>query len=370
LTHNDPVKTQNVARDAVVDQALEVLVDLLPMGWKIERARESAGVDDRVDLAVEDSSGIRQPIVADIRLSVSPMELRRDYPGFSGVGSASDGGDPVLVVAPYLSPRSRVVLENAAINYLDLTGNVRLAVSSPGLSILTEGAQRDPMPRARPDRGIAGVAAGRIVRALADIAPPYSVSELASFADVSVGYCSRTLQVLEREALVERDSGGTVRRVEWPAMLRRRGSAVPLNDPRRTTAYIARTGVHGVVDLLAGIDPDSYAITGSFAAARMRAVAAPAGLVVYTARPDQLATLLDLLPADQGADVFLVVPADDGVFTGSTVSNENRWVAPSQVVVDCLGGWGRMPQEGEAVLEWMIEDESTWRTQKTEVETQ
>ena len=92
--------------------------------------------------------------------------------------------------------------------------------------------------------------------------------------------------------------------------------------------------------------------------------------MVYTARPDQLATSLDLLPADQGADMFLIVPADDGVLTGSTVSNGNRWVAPSQIVVDCLGGWGRMPQEGEAVLEWMIEDEAAWRTQKMEAETQ
>ena len=30
-----------------------------------------------------------------------------------------------------------------------------------------------------------------------------------------------------------------------------------------------------------------------------------------------------------------------------------RYVAPSQAVVDCLTGTGRMPAEGEAVLEWM-----------------
>lgn len=364
------MKTRTAARDAVVDQALEVLAGLLPMGWKIGRARGSRGDADRVGLVVDDPSGIRQSIVVDVRPVVSPRELQQAYPASTEARPPSDGGDPILVVARYLSPRSRAVLDEAAVGYLDLTGNVRLTTSSPGLSVFTEGAQRDPLPRVRPDRGIAGAAAGRIIRALTDFIPPYSVSELASIAGVSVGYCSRTLQALEREALVERDRRGTVERVDWPNMLRRRGSAVPLVDPRRTTAYIARTGVRGVADLLAGIDPDSYAITGSFAAARIRAVAAPAGLVVYTARPDQLATSLDLLPADQGADMFLIVPADDGVLTGSTVSNGNRWVAPSQIVVDCLGGWGRMPQEGEAVLEWMIEDEVAWRTQKMEVETQ
>jgi hypothetical protein len=32
-----------------------------------------------------------------------------------------------------------------------------------------------------------------------------------------------------------------------------------------------------------------------------------------------------------------------------------------QLVVDCLSGSGRMPAEGEAVLEWMQANESEWR---------
>jgi hypothetical protein len=104
-----------------------------------------------------------------------------------------------------------------------------------------------------------------------------------------------------------------------------------------------------------------YAVTGSFAAARIEAVTAPAGLAVYSPKPDALVTVLNLLPADQGADVRLVRPADDGVFARLSTSDRIRWVAPSQVVLDCLGGTGRMPQEGEAVLKWMIENEGVWR---------
>jgi hypothetical protein len=70
---------------------------------------------------------------------------------------------------------------------------------------------------------------------------------------------------------------------------------------------------------------------------------------------------LNLLPAEQGADVHLVRPADEGVFARFSTSDRIRWVAPSQVVLDCLGGTGRMPQEGEAVLEWMTENEEAWR---------
>jgi hypothetical protein len=40
-----------------------------------------------------------------------------------------------------------------------------------------------------------------------------------------------------------------------------------------------------------------------------------------------------------------------------------RFAAPSQVAVDCLTGNGRMPAEGEALLEWMLANESEWRAE-------
>jgi hypothetical protein len=39
------------------------------------------------------------------------------------------------------------------------------------------------------------------------------------------------------------------------------------------------------------------------------------------------------------------------------------WAAPSQVAIDCLSGSGRMPSEGEALLEWMRRHEGRWRCQ-------
>ncbi|MGH9304536.1 MAG: hypothetical protein ACRDZ5_09015, partial [Acidimicrobiales bacterium] len=38
------------------------------------------------------------------------------------------------------------------------------------------------------------------------------------------------------------------------------------------------------------------------------------------------------------------------------------WAAPSQVAIDCLAGTGRMPSEGEALIRWMGENESEWRS--------
>jgi hypothetical protein len=38
-----------------------------------------------------------------------------------------------------------------------------------------------------------------------------------------------------------------------------------------------------------------------------------------------------------------------------------RYAAPSQVAVDLLTGPGRSPSEGEALLDWMGDNERQWR---------
>ncbi len=367
IGENGRVTTQRETPEAILDQAIEMLLSLIPHQWTVERGQGPAQDDDLTDerFYIKDRSNTHCSILVDARLRTTPAELDKAYNDPLARRMRSDAGSPILVVSPYLSPRSRKVLEDASINYLDLTGNARIAIDYPGLSVRTEGAQREPTPRRRPDRGIAGPAAGRVIRALTDIAPPYSVTQLADLAGVSTGYCSRTLQALEREALVRRNRRGTVEEADWPAMLRRRGNAVTLFEKRRTKTYVARNGVQRTIEALSAIDDSKCAVTGSFAAARIRAVAAPVGLAVYASQPSSIAEILNLLPAEQGADVLLVAPADDGVFDRSSVADGIRWVAPSQVVLDCLGGTGRMPQEGEAVLDWMIEDETRWRSPST-----
>jgi len=349
--------------ETLLGQAIEVLLGLLPPQWAVERGQGPAQDDGLSDerFFVKDRGGTDRAILVDARPRTTPAELDKAYNDPIARRMRRDADSPILVVSRYLSPRSREILEEAGINYLDLTGNARIAIDSPGLSVRTQGAQREPTPRRRPERGISGPAAGRIIRALADFTPPYSVTRLAELAGVSAGYCSRTLQALEREALVRRDNRGTVEEVDWPAMLRRRGSAVALFDKERTETYITRSGVQRTLEALCNLEDREYAVTGSFAAARIKAVTAPVGLAIYSPDPNALSETLNLLPANQGADVQLVRPADAGVFARSSMSDRIRWVAPSQVVLDCLVGTGRMPQEGEAVLEWMIDNEPAWR---------
>lgn len=343
------MQTQIMPDASLIESGREELAGLLPPRWRITIASQP------VAFVVTAPSGVETRLEADLRADATPGILAAEY--------TSAPAEPIVVVAPYLSPRSREVLESNSVFYLDLTGNAWLSIDDPGLALRTEGAQRDPSPRARPDRGISGKAAGRVIRALVDFSPSYTVTELAGIADVSPGYCSRTLQALEREALVHRDRRGTVQSVNWQDMLRRRGQIIRLFDPQRSSGWIARGSMQQALDALTDVDADSYAVTGSFAASRVRAVAAPAGLALYTTNPESLAQDLDLIPADVGADIRLIVSTAAGEMVRSRTEGAVVWVGFSQLVMDCMGGPGRMPQEGEAVLDWMTDNEDVWRLQ-------
>lgn len=345
----EAMRTRTVTDASLIESGREELARLLPPRWRAAVATPPEA------FLVTAPSGVETRLVADLRANVTPGTLATAY--------AAEPDEPTVVIAPYLSPRSRELLESKSVFYIDLTGNAWISIDDPGLALRTEGAQRDPSPRARPDRGISGKAAGRVIRALSDFSPPYTVTDLAGLSDVSPGYCSRTLQALAREALVHRDRRGTVLSVDWQDMLRRRGQMGRLFDPHRSSGWIARGTMQQALNRLTDVDPDSYAATGSFAASRVRAVAAPAGLAIYATNPQALAQNLDLIPADVGADVRLIVPTAAGEMERSCSENGIVWVGLSQLVMDCMAGPGRMPQEGEAVLDWMTENEPEWRTE-------
>jgi hypothetical protein len=84
-------------------------------------------------------------------------------------------------------------------------------------------------------------------------------------------------------------------------------------------------------------------------------------LCVYCENVNALAGALDLIPTDEGPNVVLLRPFDSVVWQRTDQQDGIRYVAPTQAAVDCLTGNGRMPAEGEALLEWILANESQWR---------
>ncbi|MGO9911673.1 MAG: hypothetical protein ACLPQS_10985 [Acidimicrobiales bacterium] len=267
---------------------------------------------------------------------------------------------PILVVAPWISARTREVLIAEGFNYIDLTGNARVEITTnPVLFLSYQGADRDPQPAQRGKARVRGPKAGRLIRFLCDVAPPYTVSEIASSTRLTPGYVSRLLDSLDDEALVVRTKRGQVTSTDVSGLLRRWTESYDVFKTNRAWLFVAPQGPADLLRRLA--DNKEVAVTGSFAAVRMAPVAAPTLLTAYGRDAQATATAFGLLPADRGANVVLLTPFDEVVWERTTAEEGICYVSPSQIAVDSLTGNGRMPSEGEALLTWMMENETDWR---------
>ena len=269
---------------------------------------------------------------------------------------------PVLVVAPWLSQRTQELLAEEGFNYIDLTGNARLKLDNPAVFVRSAGATRNPVPEPRARAAVRGLKAARLIRLLADVRPPYGVGEIAAVAGLTPGYVSRLLSSLDREALIERARGGRVVSVDVPPLLRRWAETYDVLETNGAQAFLAPAGAAQALRRLGEIEePDGIAVTGSFAAVRFAPVAAPTSLLVYCEDEAPVVDALGLIPADEGANVVLLRPFDPVVWDRAAIDGGVAYAAPSQVVADCLTGTGRMPAEGAALLEWMVDSEPRWR---------
>jgi hypothetical protein len=304
--------------------------------------------------------GAYSTLAVAIKQTVTPRDAETMPSGRAQSLRAGSPHPAVLVVAPWLSQRTREVLSGNNINYLDLTGNALLRLENPVVYLQTDGAVRNPAPGLRPTASLRGDKAARLVRLLADVRPPYGVGELAQAADLTPGYVSRLLDTLDRKAIVDRGPRGVVEDVDVAALLRAWAAGYDAFRPELATTWLAPAHAAAAVRALPDVATD-VVVTGSFAAVRWAPTAAPALLVAYARDIQQTVTSLRLLPADVGTNVVLLHPFDEVAFARSTVVDGVAYAAPSQVAADCLRRPGRMPADGEALLRWMTEDESRWR---------
>ncbi len=356
-----------VEETGLLDQAIDRLSTELGAGVTVQRSNRTVPTQtpgqqaQRVDgfIDIQSDQGFITTLAVEARSSVTPRDAERMLLGQVDV-LARMAGIRFLVVAPWLSPRTRELLATRAVNYLDLTGNTLIRVDNPTIRIRTDGAARDPQPDKRGPARLRGRKAGRLVRLLADVVPPYGVREIAGTAGLAPGYVSQLLEALDREALIDRDPRGRVTSVDVARLLRRYAETYDVLATNDAALFVAKLGGAQVAARLGQL-PSRTAVTGSFAAQRLNPVAAPSLLAVYCTDVASTARELELLPADEGANVALLRPFDPVVWDGTVTEASVTYVSPTQAALDCLAGNGRMPAEGEAVLTWLVANEPIWR---------
>ncbi|HLG71059.1 MAG TPA: helix-turn-helix domain-containing protein [Chloroflexota bacterium] len=270
--------------------------------------------------------------------------------------------DGVLIAAPFVSRRVRDVLMESNAGYADATGNLRLALDTPPLFIELSGAESNPWRETdQPLRTLKGPGAGRVVRALCELRPPYGLRELAKRCGAPASTASRVVALLDRDALLTRSSTGRIESVEWPALIRRWTQDYSLMRSNRTRMYIEPRGLPALLAKLRDTK-SPYAVSASLAAVRRAPIAAPRLAVVYVPDVVRSAERLQIKSLETGANVLLAEPFDRVVFERTWQEDGVTYAGLAQVAADLLTSPGRAPSEGEELIRWMEANEGAWRS--------
>ncbi|MGC4770174.1 hypothetical protein ACLQ25_14545 [Micromonospora sp. DT44] len=300
-------------------------------------------------------------LLVEAKTSFTPRHVEKIHGRLSGAVRRAMRDPVILVVAPWLSPRSRAMLEERGYSYLDLTGNVCLRVQRPAVFIRLQGAERAPRPSHRGPARLDGPKARRLVRLLVDVRPPLRLTDLARVGGLNRGYVSSLLQALDEQAVIERDRRGAVVDVDWPGLLALAAERYDLLKTNPSSLFVSPAGAAELFNRLVDDVAPPVVVTGSFAASAIAPIAAATQLVLYTDTPSDVSQFGRLLPTERGADVVLLRPEDKAQLAGARQVTGRCHVGLSQLVLDCLGGNGRLPEEGQALIDWMREHESHWR---------
>ena len=332
--------------------AAEIIQQKLPEGWLAKV--ENPGSRSAARLLITAPDGRRSELVLIRKNSLAPREVVT-------LLHADIVDRPDLVLAPFLSLAVRRRLTEAGVGYVDATGNIRLSLADPGLFIEAVGLDRDPNPKRRISRSLAGAKAGQIVRALCMHKESWGVREIAKATGTNPGYVSRLLAGLDREALVDRDKRGRVEQTDWRRLIPHWAEAAPLESRGRFRYCIATRGLSAVMSALKKTR-QIYSVTGSFATDRFVSVAPARLMHLYVETIEGASRDLKLTETEVGANVVLIEPKDSSILSEVAIGEEGmRWALPVQVAADLLTSPGRGPAEGEALLMWMADKEEAWR---------
>jgi len=243
-----------------------------------------------------------------------------------------------LMVVPFMGDIGRQRCAENDVGWLDLSGNARIV--APGLRILVEGNPNRYKRRGRPSTAFAP-RSSRIARwLLMHPGTLHTQRELARLTGMDEGYTSRVVGKLEEEGLIVRNDAGAVQPRDPDLLLDAWQEVYDFTKHHVVRGHVAaRSGVALLRQLVAGLDRASvpYAVTGLASAWILGRYAGFRTASVYLPRepsPDLIATLSFREDA-RGANVWLVVPNDEGVFHGATTTPDGiRCVHPIQAYLD------------------------------------
>ncbi len=242
-----------------------------------------------------------------------------------------------LVAVPFMGEVGRRVCEEAGVAWLDLSGNAHIV--APGIRVIVDGCPNRFRERGRPANLFAPKSA-RVARwLLMHPGEAFTQREIARSTQMTEGFVSRIVSRLEQDDYIAREPTGSVLAKDPQLLLDAWREAYQFGKHTLIQGHVAaRSGdalARFVGDTLAA-EKIEHAATGLAAAWQLTHFAA-FRIATFFVQSEPTATLKEKLGFREdarGANLWLVVPNDEGVFQGAGQRDGLRCVHPVQAYLD------------------------------------
>jgi hypothetical protein len=242
-----------------------------------------------------------------------------------------------LVVVPFMGQVGRELCERSDVSWMDLSGNAKIV--APGLRIQVEGRPNRFSERGRPPNVFAPKSS-RVSRQLLLHPKQFrSQAELARETGLDDGYVSKIVRRLEQEQYLDSNDDGGVRPRNPNLLLDAWRDAYAFDRHRIIKGHApARSGDELLQRVAKHFAKEKleYAATGLSAAWQFTQFAVFRLVTIYLHSMPSRSVLEKMEFADEpkGANLWLVLPDDEGVFHGSQKQVGIECVSPVQTYLD------------------------------------
>jgi hypothetical protein len=301
------------------------------------RVKEIGATDHGHDYAI---SGGGQRFAGEYKSNASAGAVAAGIKSLLRVRAGSASTNIPLIIVPYMGSVGRQLCDQANVSWLDLCGNA--SITAPGLRIWIEGRPNQYSERGRPPNVFAPKSS-RIARQLLFQSQAFQTqADLARKTRLADGYVSKIVRRLENERYIDVNKAGAVRPYNPDLLLDAWHDAYDFEHHRLLKGHVpARTGDELLQRVVTELDHEKldWAATGLSAAWLYTNFAAYRLATVYmSSMPTQaLLKRIEFVEESKGANLWLVLPDDEGVFQGSQVRGGIRCVSALQTFLDLKG---------------------------------
>jgi hypothetical protein len=328
-----------------VSEVIEVFAELM--------GSESSGV-----LLREDAGGFDYQIkvggfrfVAEYKTTSSPGVLSGSIDRLKGfMGIKKTGAVPVIIV-PFMGEVGKAYCERAGVSWLDLSGNAN--IKAAGLKVRVEGRPNKYIERGR-KVNLFAAKSSRVVRQLLLNPGKFQMQhELAGLTGLDDGYVSKIVRRLLDEEYLDVQNGGGVRPKDPNVLIDAWDERYDFDRHRVLKGHVSARSGEELLNRVAGEFAQrglAYGVTGLAAAWHYSHYASFRLVTVYlkVLPPESSLTQMGFLEGAKGANLWLVLPEDEGVFHGSQDLSGIGCVSSVQTYLDLKG----MPERsGDARIE-------------------